>query len=510
MPRLSQTERFILQQNDAKDMFVEKFEQLVQERIADDFERRTRAPTQSSQPIPRYSVPKNTHEFESRVLYNNIPVPIKVPTAVSPEMVGDFSLIKLIQTFSGPHSSSPQPFSLHPHLTTNGGYTHPIIVLINALLTQKRIIFLGHNRPSGEVAEVVLAACALASGGLLRGFTRHAFPYTDLTKIDDLLKVPGFIAGVTNPAFAHKPEWWDLLCDVSTGRMKISQRIEGVTPTEGTLFFQQQPALTNGSSGSAGSGGSDGTGDNAFMDTLLQSISNRHGEAAIRSKWRDYISRFTRIAAAFEETVYGASALYISASETDEGDYGVSGHGYVWPDEGTKMRELAGNASRVEGWRSTRSYYSYVQDLAHMWTRRPVKGIDFLHQHDRLSKLRLSHEQSATIYLAFAAAVESSATPADDPDASPAGSTRLFKQYELQYEIINQLLCVLPESNTGLFYISLGLFHPRPDVRAAVVGLLERIVEHPAGRHFWAGLGKFPKLAFYRIKRDQEIGSRTQ
>jgi len=60
---------------------------------------------------------------------------------------------------------------------------------VNALLTQKRVVFLGHGRPSGEVADHVLAACALVSGGILKGFTRHAFPYTDLSKIDELLFV---------------------------------------------------------------------------------------------------------------------------------------------------------------------------------------------------------------------------------------------------------------------------------------------------------------------------------
>jgi hypothetical protein len=35
----------------------------------------------------------------------------------------------------------------------------------------------------------------------------------------------------------------------------------------------------------------------------------------IRAKWRDYIIKFTRIAAAFEESVYGASALYIGGEK---------------------------------------------------------------------------------------------------------------------------------------------------------------------------------------------------
>lgn len=417
MPKLSLLERQLLQQSDNKDLFVEKFEQMIQMRIAEDRgENVTEQPFDASRSPPKppgisragtkahhegsatYSVPRDTHEFETKVMYKGIPIPIKVPVAVVPETVGDFSLIKLIQNFSEPHNGKPfPPFALHAHLTTNGPHTPPIIVLVNALLTQKRVIFLGHNMPSGEVAEAVLAACALASGGVLRGFTRHAFPYTDLTKVDDLLKVPGFIAGVTNPTFELHPEWWDVLCDLSTGRVKISTRIEPAPVTEGLVYFQQQnptfaslvPASGSGSGGSGsgdGAGGSgsnqDLTGDVAFVADILRSIAARAGERVVRAKWRDWVVKFTRIAAAFEESVYGASALYIGSDEfdvtsatapgTSAGSNAsnaaaaingrtVMGHGYVWPDETAKMRELAGNVTRIEGWRNTRSYYSFIQ-----------------------------------------------------------------------------------------------------------------------------------------------------
>ncbi|KAF2197870.1 spindle pole body interacting protein [Delitschia confertaspora ATCC 74209] len=515
MPQLSPLERFILQSTDAKDMFIEKFEQMIRIRMAEDAERNsTESPRK---PLTKYAPPRDTHEFESKVMYNGIPIPIKVPTALIPETVGDFSLIKLIQTFSTPHLTSPQPFALHPHLTTSGAYTHPIIVLMNALLTQKRIIFLGHNRPSNEVAEAVLAACALASGGLLRGFVRHAFPYTDLTKIDDLLKVPGFIAGVTNPAFSHKPEWWDLLCDLPTGRMKISNRIESAPVTDGLLFFQQQQGgpMNGATVGEGKSGPGDPTGDTQFMESLNQSIANHHGENAIRARWRSWILKFSRIASAFEETVYGASALYIGSQDTDAGSYGVSGHGFVWPDEASKMKELAANVHRVEGWRSTRSYYTFVQDLARRWTKRPLASIDLHHHHDRLRWLRLGHEQSAAIYLAFARAIQdaggpnstTSETPMERSLTQPLSPRSPFQQRrpseQLQYDTILQLLTVIPESNSGLFYIALGLFHPKQEVRIAVVGLLERIMEHAAGRHFWATLGRFAKLAFFRVKREE-------
>ncbi|KAL8783016.1 MAG: hypothetical protein Q9213_004913 [Squamulea squamosa] len=494
MPRLTILERSILQASDTKDLFIEKFEQMIKQKIAEESrsnelpapESPEKGGTEFSRPFARYIIPRDTHEFESRVIYNQIPIPIKVPTSTSAETVGDFSLIKLIQIFSTPHTSSPQPFLIHPHLTTSGAYTHPVIVLVNAILTQKRVIFLGHNRPSGEVAEAVLAACALASGGVLRGFTRHAFPYTDLTKIDDLLNVPGFIAGVTNPAFANHPEWWDLLCDLPTGRMKISNKLDPAQITDGLVYFQQQnPGHAPNMSGLGGSGvpslstSADGTGDAAFMDDLLRSITSRHGESAIRSKWRDYVIKFTRIAAAFEESVYGASALFVGAAVADAGAHGVHGHGYVWPDDTARARELGANVWRIEGWRNTRSYYAFIQDLAAVWERRPIRSIDLAHHHDRLRCLKLSHEDGAAIYLAFAASVRT-------------------------YDEICQLLMVTPESNAGLFYISLGLFHQDIKVRIATVELLERIMVHEAGRHFWAGLSRFSKLAFVRVKRDLE------
>ena len=547
LPRLSHLEKSILQNSDAKDLFLEKFEAIIAQRMAakEDKSNSTLSPPSPTAQLPgaatrggRYGLPRDTHEFESVVKYANVPVPVKIPVALSPETVGDFSLIKLITTFSTPHSASPTPFNpTHPHLTTNGPMTHPIVVLINALLTQKRIIFLGHNLPSSSVAEAVLGACALASGGLLRGFTRHAFPYTDLTKIDDLLKVPGFIAGVTNPAFAHKAEWWDLLCDLGTGKMKISNRMEQAPLTEGVVYFQQNGSIPHsgpgsgisaivgaGASLSAGLGGNtvptgslsgDVTGDGVFMAGVLAAIQDRRGEMAIRAKFRTWVLKFTRLAAAFEEVVYGATPLHIHhmpspkipvesphvesprsfgrsgqipqqpSSSGFELPLEVAGHGYVWPTSQSKINELAANATRIEGWRNTRSYYNFIQDLAALYVHRPVKDIDLHHLYDKLAKLRLGHEQSSNIYLALCAAVR------DERE-------------------VNQLLAVIcagdiavgPQqqgSSQGLLVLALGLFHPKMEVREQVAELLLRVREHEAGHHFWRSLGRFVKKAWERI-----------
>jgi len=530
LPRFSLYERFILQSTDIKDLFIEKFEAIVAQRMAGKANGSASSPTHHPSSRNRYGLPRDTHEFESVVKYANVPVPIKIPAALSPETVGDFSLIKLITTFSTPHTTAPQPFTTtHSHLTTSGPTTHPMIVLLNALLTQKRVIFLGHNLPSSDVAEAVLAACALASGGMLRGFTRHAFPYTDLTKIDDLLRVPGFIAGVTNPAFAHKSEWWDLLCDMSTGRMKISANLERAPVTEGVVFFQQGGSNASGNqapsamSAFAAAGASfsagltmpttgapvgiDATGDTAFMQSVLKAIEERHGENAVRSKFRRWILRFTRLAAAFEETVYGASALQVQTSpKTPSTPFAgaedpqspgstayeaadllspeATGHGYVWPSQHMKHAELASYATRIEGWRSTRSYYNFIQDLAAYFPHQPVTSVDLQHLHDKLSKLRLSQEQSANIYLAICATME--------------GDRQ-----------ISQLLAVIVNGagwseQGGLFYLGLALFHPKREVREGVAECLGRIRDHEAGRHFWDRLNGFQKRAWEKVWNGME------
>ncbi|KAK6372810.1 hypothetical protein LTR64_004728 [Lithohypha guttulata] len=519
MPRLSLLERGILQANDVKDLFVEKFETMIEQRVEDEEQDHTLSPPSSPSRTPqqKYIVPRDTHEYESRIVYNEIPIPVKIPTAPSPETVGDFSLVHLIQTFNTPHVTQPQPFALHPHLTTAGAFTHPIIVLINAVLTEKRVIFLGHKRPSGEVAEAVLAACALASGGILRGFTRHAFPYTDLSKIDELLNVPGFIAGVTNPTFLYHPEWWDLLVDLPAGRMKISSSIAPAPLTEGGAFFSQNHNVSREAV-------PDPTGDMNFMEEVMAAIEQRQGEQMIRSKFRSYISRFTRMAAAFEETVYGASSLSAlpsteiekapapsrrkssttTVSTTTAGS--LKGHGYVWPSEDAKLRELSAMTPKIEGWRSTRSYYNFISDLATQsqpgkdsssptspispasvksmngndLSGQPRPYLDISHTLARLRTLRLSPGEVAPIYFALS-------------------------QYCTTYTTILELLSHAPLSEAGLFQVSMGLFHESWEVREATLTLLERVRQHPAGRIWFARLGGFVNAGFTRTLNEVDM-----
>ena len=122
------------------------------------------------------------------------------------------------------------PFSppYHPHLHTNGSMTHPVILILNAMLAHKRVMFLGHGLPANQVARMVLSACAMASGcgQVLRGYTESSFPYANLASLDILEEFSGFVAGVTNPRFEELPMTWDVLCNIETGRVTVSKNLK--------------------------------------------------------------------------------------------------------------------------------------------------------------------------------------------------------------------------------------------------------------------------------------------
>lgn len=87
-----------------------------------------------------------------------------------------------------------------------------VMIIYNAVLTGRRVLFLGQRGvPAGEVASAVLACahmfCPPLPGGELQ---RRLFPHSTLSDLS-FLALPGYVAGVTNPLFEGKREWWDVL-----------------------------------------------------------------------------------------------------------------------------------------------------------------------------------------------------------------------------------------------------------------------------------------------------------
>ena len=55
--------------------------------------------------------------------------------------------------------------------------------------------------------------------------SKHFYSLCIIVLIDGLIR-PGYIAGVTNPIFESRPGWWDILCNISTGKITVSSEIE--------------------------------------------------------------------------------------------------------------------------------------------------------------------------------------------------------------------------------------------------------------------------------------------
>lgn len=98
------------------------------------------------------------------------------------------------------------------------------MVLYNAVLTGQRVLVVGYNQPAGDVCNYVLAMSSLVCPPLF-GLIHRQYPYANLTDLS-FLSTPGFIAGVTNPMFKSKREWWDVMCDISNGEVLTSAPVE--------------------------------------------------------------------------------------------------------------------------------------------------------------------------------------------------------------------------------------------------------------------------------------------
>ncbi|KAI8869398.1 spindle pole body interacting protein [Ramicandelaber brevisporus] len=547
MPHLSSTERIILRRAENSDMFVEKFELNTAQAQSQVNPASSGAGTGAgaatgtgtgagaSGPDPSKFIDlttgtikniaptqkknKDRRFFETEIIYEGIRLPVRVPLTVHPGEIGDFSLTKLVMTFGMNTNNSGNGASQgitnsggsygHAHLDSGGGSSNQIILLINALLTQKRVLFLGHGRPAGEVADFVLAACALGSGcgGVLRGFANRAFPYTNLTNLDALLSMPGYIAGVTNPMFEDHPQWWDVLCNIITGKITVSTAISPAPPPSlGVGDYAPSHALRrsfelslsgrswgrsgqsgSGASGSGGisagggsSGNSPGTSlDIDFMNDIVASINKHYSESAIRSKFEAYIRRFAQTVALYEYEMTGESSVgFTPATATFPGTPTSSiGYGPVFLDEEAKIRELSQSRGRIEGFLRTPPYHWLREDFTRSLDTRTIKGFDVEHQIARLREGRgVSEREVEAIFSLLATGIQSD-------------------------EQVLELLSYLPQDNGGLFPIAFGLFHPSRTAKDCAVQLLLRIVQHPAGARYLQSMNLFHRMTFENLAK---------
>ena len=166
-----------------------------------------------------------------------------------------------------------------------------------------------------------------------------------------------------------------MLCNIDTGKITVSKDIELTCPGVSHNPYPYSPgdahsdgqsfgSLSLGRSSTANSlnkvddKSKDRDSDTEFMNDVMAAIQGHYGEAHVRAKFQDYVGRFVRLAAVYEEDVYHQTKIaWPHDSEIDT--TGLLGRGLVFPDTLTKQKELATYACRIEGWRQTISYRYY-------------------------------------------------------------------------------------------------------------------------------------------------------
>jgi len=368
-----------------------------------------------------------------------------------------------------------------------------IMTLYSALLAEKRILFLGYQQPASIVCECVLSACLLISPPIV-GTIHRAFPYANLTNMD-FLNVPGYIAGVTNPLFEQRSNWWDVLCNISTGEVTLS-------PAYAEEIAAGHALASSGGSGGGGSNAGlpsataqlfhmDAREKSALLDTtffqeLISGVRNKCQEEWTRCMFRDLTNH-----------------LLLLARDQEVFLFEQQGDSHMNVANQWKHFHHAANQWRIKAFLKSKQYASWMaQQKRFLSQESALKEMEVVVRHH----VRTLQVLSVSRHVGASSSSSSSSTFSSTsfPSRSPIPLSELIVLYHDLHNYIHtrdeilELLSMMPESQGGLFPIAMGLLHHHPKIRGATVDLLQRIDAQPEGNRCVSSLNYFLLLTLYR------------
>ncbi|KAJ3433536.1 arf3-interacting protein [Anaeramoeba flamelloides] len=267
------------------------------------------------------------NNFKTSLYFNGQNLPLNIPDHMLEDEFGNISLGAFVKSFR-----------------------EQTMIVFNAILTNRRVIVLGHQMPAGTVCEYVLAILLMVCPPM-RGIIRRSFPYVNLRTIDLFENLPGYIVGTTNPLFATKQRYWDVLCDLNNHKVQINSEI---SPQYDNAPHQEY--------------------DQKFIKSVLKVINNNAPERDIRQMFQQYTQHF------------------INMAQKNE----------VFVNEKAKKLETSANQSRIDIWTKSKEYQTYIKDKEIRNSLYVIQGIDVQHL---IRKLRIKKDFSSdklfTIYEKF-------------------------------------------------------------------------------------------------------------
>lgn len=127
--------------------------------------------------------------------------------------------------------------------------TRTVVQLFEAVLLEKRILFIGHNVRTGLICEVVVATARLVTPVISNILQHRVYPYATLNDMS-FVDVHGFIAGTANPFLEDKCPW-DVLVNLTTNKIRLKEVVyesdrKHVKARMENLFSASKKLLTHG------------------------------------------------------------------------------------------------------------------------------------------------------------------------------------------------------------------------------------------------------------------------
>ncbi|KAJ3342864.1 hypothetical protein HDU83_005943 [Entophlyctis luteolus] len=391
--------------------------------------------------------------------------------------VGEFSVTQFVTIFSATDAIQPPdspylkwrnnaPYFWHPHLDS-GGQTHPLVFLVNAVLTEKRIVIVGGGRSGGDISRAVFALGAIGSAGGVVGsdILSRLFAVIGIQEIEKLPSQSGFIAGTTDIGIEDHPHIWDVLCDINTGRIFMSPKLfvyndgmDSAREPDGDIEWMKQGFWL---------------GDAEFALDVVTAIQNEVPEFQVRQLIYDHVQRFADVTATYEIETLNTSMLSRPPPPPMYPGIDTS----LWfKDEVARNAELVMLRNRIEAWKTTSSYFSFLKKHNEKLQKSYIPATVPLHA--ILDQIYKSSPQIATPLL-----VQMLLLLQDTLLPGPDGA---------QVELLAEL------RTRGVQIFAAGMMHERWEVRHASTRILWRLDWHPIGTAFIQALNPFYRLCYAR------------
>ncbi|PVV04120.1 hypothetical protein BB560_001389 [Smittium megazygosporum] len=387
---------------------------------------------------------------------------------------------------------------------------NPILVLIYSILTEKKIIFMGHNQPAEEVSNFVLSALVIGSGGgsVLKALKYKIFPYASLASIDRLSKLNSYIAGVTNPIFEEKKSLWDLLFNINTGEVKVHPSLLKSfgfhnIPVKNEINLQlnsESSSILLSRQKKDPKAEKSTTYDQRFLQELFSAVESRAEEHILRAICERFIRKFIFLCAIYQHMNLDRYDLFLAPRTVENDNINIAKIKDSLPSKfleyvySTKLETLKSvqrpnnysfrentdanhSQSIIIAFLKTNLYSRYAKDLKQARGHFPVNNIDLYSIVERLTETIPNIDESITIY------------------------TLMFHSIVTEDQV-TMLLAYLTFFTGGIDPIVSGLYHKDDRVKYYATFLLYRIELHIAGKKFIDSLNGFHKQTF-KFLRDR-------